>query len=93
MRRYYAGTHLDFINSICKTNTFKSSGGKASMGFLTSHDKKFIFKSVKKEEFENFCQFAPNYFDYLNRCFFHNHACALAKIVGAYEVKVTCAAD
>lgn len=55
MRRFYVGTHLDFVLSICKTNPFKSTGGKASKGFLTSHDKKYIFKSVKKEEFENFC--------------------------------------
>jgi len=93
MRRFYVGTHLDFVLSICKTKTWKSTGGKASMGFFTSHDKKFVFKAVKKDEFDMFCQFAPSYFDYLNRCFFHNHACALAKIIGAYDVKITCASD
>ena len=54
MRRFYIGTHLDYIMSICKTKTWNSSGGKASMGFFTTHDKKFVFKSVKKEEFEMF---------------------------------------
>ena len=90
MRKFYIGTHLDFLKSICKTYPFKSSGGKASKGFFTSHDKKFIFKSVKKEEFENFCHFASDYFEYLCDSFFHNHSSALAKIVGAFDVKMTC---
>lgn len=79
--------------SICKTRSWKSSGGKASKGFFTSHDKKFVFKSVKKEEFEMFCQFADSYFDYLDKCFFLSHSCCLAKILGAYDVKVTCASN
>ena len=54
MRRFYIGTHIDYIMSICKTKTFNATGGKASKGFFTSHDKKFIFKSVKKEEFDMF---------------------------------------
>lgn len=54
MRRFYIGTHIDYIMSICKTKTFNATGGKASKGFFTSQDKKFIFKSVKKEEFDMF---------------------------------------
>ena len=90
MRRFYIGTHLDYIMSICKTKTWNSSGGKASMGFFTSHDKKFVFKSVKKEEFEMFQTFAPTYFDYMAKAFFHDFPCCLAKIVGAYEVIISC---
>ena len=90
MRRYYCGKHLDFVLSICKTKTWNSTGGKASKGFFTSHDKKFVFKMVKKEEFEMFCNFSPSYFDYLKRSFFHKYPCCLAKILGAYEVKVSC---
>ena len=76
--------------SICKTKAFKSSGGKASKGFFTSHDKKYIFKSVKKEEFDMFSTFAPTYFDYMAKSFFHNFPCCLAKIIGAYEVIIEC---
>lgn len=90
MRRFYVGTHLDFVTSICKTKTWNSSGGKASIGFFTSHDKKFVFKNVKKEEFDMFCQFAPTFFDYMTKSFFHNYPCCLAKIIGAYEVRVKC---
>lgn len=74
--------------SICKTKTWASSGGKAAKGFFTSHDKKFVFKQVKKEEFEMFCTFAPSFFDHMTRAFFHDFPCCLAKIVGAYEVKI-----
>ena len=40
-----------------------------------------------------FCNFSPSYFDYLKRSFFHKYPCCLAKILGAYEVKVTCQAN
>ena len=60
------------------------------MGFFTSHDKKYVFKSVKKEEFEMFCQFAPTFFDYMAKSFFHDFPCCLAKILGAYEIIMKC---
>lgn len=58
------------------------------MGFFLSHDKKFLFKSVKVAEFEMFVDFGPWYFDYMTKSFFHNYPNNLAKIVGAYAIKV-----
>lgn len=93
LRRYYLGTHIDYIVSICKTKAWASSGGKANKGFFATHDKKLVFKNVKKEEFEMFCALAPSYFDHMSKSFFNNRTTCLAKIVGAYEIKVTCEAN
>ena len=35
-----------------------------------------------------FLEFAPQYFDYLCKSFFHDYPCTLAKIVGVYKIKI-----
>jgi len=35
-----------------------------------------------------FLEFAPQYFDYLGKSFFHDYPCTLAKIVGVYKIKI-----
>ena len=35
-----------------------------------------------------FLEFAPQYFDYLCKSFFHNYPCALCKILGAFKIKI-----
>lgn len=86
MRKFYVGTHLDYINSICKTKRWNASGGKAGLGFYTSHDNKFVFKEVKQAEFDMFIEIAASYFDYLCKSFFHKFPCCLAKTIGAYII-------
>jgi len=90
LRRFYCGTHLEFIKSICKTQSWATSGGRSSASFFRSHDNKYVFKVVKEVEFKMFVEFGPNYFDYLTKSFFHNYPCALIKILGAYVVKISC---
>lgn len=43
---------------------------------------------MKKSEFKMFAEFGPTYFDYMVKAFFHNYPCALAKILGAYSIKI-----
>ena len=64
------------------------TGGKTNARFHKSLGEKFIFKEVKKAEFQMFIQFAPLYFDYLCKSFFHNYPCTLAKILGAFKIVV-----
>ena len=47
-----------------------------------------ILKEVKKSEFKMFVEFGPQYFDYMVRVLFHGVRSALAKILGAYVVKI-----
>jgi hypothetical protein len=45
-------------------------------------------KEVKRQELKMFLEFAPQYFDYLCKSFFHEYPCTLAKIVGVYKIKI-----
>ena len=90
LRRFYCGTHIEYIKSICKTQGWSASGGKSAATFRKSHDEKYVFKVVKESEFKMFVEFGPNYFDYMTKSFFHNYPCALIKILGAYVVKIKC---
>jgi 1-phosphatidylinositol-3-phosphate 5-kinase len=65
------------------------TGGKTKSKFHRSFDDKYVFKEIKKSEFKMFFEFAPQYFDYLCKSFFHNYPCALCKILGAFKIKIT----
>jgi 1-phosphatidylinositol-3-phosphate 5-kinase len=64
------------------------TGGKTKSKFYRSFDDKYVFKEIKKNEFNWFVDFAPQYFDYLCKSFFHNYPCALCKILGAFKIKI-----
>lgn len=65
-----------------------NTGGKTKSAFQTTFDKKFVLKEVKRSEMRMFLEFAPEYFDYLGKAFFHDYPCTLAKIVGVYKIKI-----
>ena len=88
LRRFYCGPHIEFLQSLCKTDAWVTTGGKTLAGFFKTHDNKYVFKSVKRSEFKMFIEFGPTYFDYICKAFFHSYPCCLAKILGAYVVKV-----
>ena len=54
LRRFYCGTHYDFIHSIMRVKPWKTSGGQQTLPFYKSHDEKYVFKEVKKTEFKMF---------------------------------------
>lgn len=89
LRKFYCGSHEDFIKSIMKTEDWAdNSGGKTKMKFFKSGDQKYIFKEIRNGDIRMFTEFAPRYFDYLCKSFFHNFPCALAKILGAYKISI-----
>ena len=89
LRRFYWGSHEDFIKSIMTTTDWAdNSGGKRRGKFFKSGDEKYVFKEIKNGEMRMFTEFAPRYFDYLCKSFFHNFPCALAKILGAYKISI-----
>ena len=90
LRRFYCGSQYDFIQSLIKTKDWNTvSGGKTKSKFYRSFDDKYVYKEIKKSEFKMFLEFAPQYFDYLCKSFFHNYPCALCKILGAFKIKIT----
>ena len=89
LRKFYCGSHEDFIKSIMKTKNWADvSGGKTKSSFFKSADEKYIFKEIRTSEIRMLTEFAPRYFDYLCKSFFHNFPCALAKILGAYKISI-----
>ena len=89
LRKFYCGSHEDFIKSIMKTKDWAdNSGGKQKGKFFKSGDEKYIFKEIRTGDIRMFTEFAPRYFDYLCKSFFHNFPCALAKILGAYKISI-----
>jgi hypothetical protein len=89
LRKFYCGSHEDFIKSIMKTSDWAdNSGGKQRGNFFKSGDQKYVFKEIKPGDIRMFTEFAPRYFDYLCKSFFHNFPCALAKILGAYKISI-----
>ena len=89
LRRYYWGKHSQFINSIWATIDWnENSGGKSGSSFLQSNWQKYILKEVKKQEMKMFVEIEGMYFDYLAKSFFNHYPTTLAKILGAYRIKI-----
>jgi len=59
------------------------------MMFFKSNDGKFLFKEAKRNEIKFFrSSLHQHYFDYLSKSFFHRYPCTLAKILGAFKIKI-----
>jgi len=59
-------------------------GGKTNAVFGTTKDEYFIYKQLKKKEFEMFQSFADSYFQYLFEKEKKKHETFLAKILGMF---------
>ena len=66
----------------------ENSGGKSGASFLLSNCQKYILKEVKKQEMKMFVEIENLYFDYLSKSFFNHYPTCLAKILGAYRIKI-----
>lgn len=64
------------------------TGGKSKADFYKSHDSKFILKCVNKHEFKMFIETGFQYFHHNAKFLFHKMPSALAKILGAYKIKL-----
>lgn len=49
-------------------------------------DDRFILKEMSTAEMEKFLIFAPNYFEYMNKCIVTSQPTLLGKIIGVYRV-------
>lgn len=89
MRKLYTGSYENFIHSIFKSEFWHDvSGGKSNAKFFKSSDEKYIFKVVKISEMKMFREIGLGYFEYLCKSFFHFCPTSLAKILGAYKLKL-----
>ena len=58
----------DFIKSISISHKWLNSGGKKALAFMMSSDDKYIFKQIKKLEFDSLKEFGKQYFVYYFNC-------------------------
>lgn len=81
--------HADFIRSLSCSNTWSdNTGGKSNASFIRSYDNLYVFKAMKKFEFNMLASMIFNYFEYMWKVFQPNreNSTALTKIFGMYEV-------
>jgi hypothetical protein len=89
LRISYCATYDEFILSIAKSAVWSNvTGGKSKADFYRSHDNKYILKCVNKHEFKMFIETGFQYFHHNAKFLFHKMPSALAKILGAYKVKL-----
>ena len=63
------------------------TGGKSKAGFYKSHDDKYVLKFINKYEFDMFLETGFQYFHHIAKFLFHKMPSALAKILGAFQIK------
>eukprot|EP01113_Clastostelium_recurvatum_P021918 TRINITY_DN2601_c0_g1_i3.p1 TRINITY_DN2601_c0_g1~~TRINITY_DN2601_c0_g1_i3.p1 ORF type:complete len:2157 (+),score=555.75 TRINITY_DN2601_c0_g1_i3:83-6553(+) len=89
LRELSAGGDDKFIESLSRCKGWEADGGKSGSTFLKTLDDRFILKGVSRIELDSFLEFAPLYFEYLCRAFFHpsTQPTALGKIYGVYSIR------
>ncbi|KAI8808698.1 hypothetical protein BJ742DRAFT_747937 [Cladochytrium replicatum] len=75
-----------FVQSLCRCIKWEASGGKSGSQFLKSRDERLLIKQLSKPEMDSLLQFAPHYFDYMAKVFFHKLPSVLAKMLGFYKI-------
>jgi len=88
VRRAYLDDDDDagYIESLAVAMEWAAQGGKSGATFLKTADGRFVVKKITKTELQMFLEWAPKYFEYMSRGFFHRCASVLCKIVGVYSV-------
>lgn len=75
-----------YIRSLSRCVPWIARGGKSGSSFCKTHDDRFILKQMSRLEIQSFLEFAPHYFQYVNRACNEQRPTVLAKIVGVYRI-------
>ena len=89
LRIAYCSTYEDLLVSIMESGIWTEvSGGKSNSKFYKTKDEKYLFKSIKPDEFNMFTQMAISYFHHMDEYLFHKMPSLLMKILGVYEINI-----
>uniref|UniRef100_A0A182P8S8 1-phosphatidylinositol-3-phosphate 5-kinase n=1 Tax=Anopheles epiroticus TaxID=199890 RepID=A0A182P8S8_9DIPT len=77
-----------FARSLCKSVRWEARGGKSGSKFSKTVDDRFVLKEMSRTDLTIFENFAPNYFEYLQRCMKQKHITLLAKIFGVFKITI-----
>lgn len=86
--RRQCGCDKFYIQSLARCVKWDSRGGKSGSAFLKTLDDRLIVKQLSPTELDAFVTFAPSYFEYMAKAFFHDLPTVLAKIFGFYQIRV-----
>ena len=89
LRMAYCSTYEDLLASIMESTIWKNvSGGKSKAKFYKTKDEKYLFKSIKQNEFSMFIEMAPSYFHHMCEYLFHKMPSLLMKILGVFKIRI-----
>ena len=89
LRIVYCSTYEDLLASMLESSVWSNvSGGKSKATFYKTKDEKYLFKSIKKDEFKMFLEMAFNYFQHMVEYLFHKMPSLLTKTLGVYEIRM-----
>ena len=90
VRQAYIGSNEEeesgYIRSLSMARPWNAQGGKSGATFLKTADGRFVVKHVTRTELQMFLDYAPAYFEYLSKTFFHGHTTMLVKVLGVYQI-------
>lgn len=75
-----------FIRSLSRCIRWKARGGKSGSNFCKTKDDRLILKEMSRLEMDSFLNFAPNYSNYVKKCFENSSPTLLCKIFGVFRV-------
>ncbi|KAK9768053.1 Mitochondrial distribution and morphology protein 12 [Basidiobolus ranarum] len=84
--RRQCGCEETYLESLARCVKWSATGGKSGSAFLKTRDDRLIMKQMSRSEMDAFLKFAPYYFEYLSKAFFHELPTLLAKIYGFYRI-------
>uniref|UniRef100_A0A2M4B924 1-phosphatidylinositol-3-phosphate 5-kinase n=1 Tax=Anopheles marajoara TaxID=58244 RepID=A0A2M4B924_9DIPT len=77
-----------FARSLSKSVRWEARGGKSGSKFSKTVDDRFVLKEMSRNDLTIFENFAPNYFEYLQRCIKLKQITLLAKIFGVFKITI-----
>jgi len=88
VRRAFLGEPRDvgFLESLGVARQWDAQGGKSGAVFLKSSDGRFVVKQITRTELQMFLDYAPAYFEYMAKHFFHGMETVLCKVLGVYTI-------
>jgi hypothetical protein len=79
----------DFFDSIARCAPLKTSGGKSRVSFFKTHGETYVVKELQGVESALFMSEGQKFIDYMTDKLTKEEPCALAKIVGFFQVQVS----
>ncbi len=79
----------DFFDSIARCAPLKTSGGKSRVSFFKTHGETYVVKELQGVESALFMSEGQKFIDYMTDKLTKEEPCALAKIVGFFQVQIT----